>query len=171
MAFEEQCVPFLEGFRPEQKDAIRATESLVVVSAGAGTGKTQTLATRFAWLLATDPTCGVEQIQVEQVDASFQYRIFCFDAVAQQGFLRLEVPSTLSIRSGNDPVQATVSPSASVMLQPSRPQLSLPYASAVTSACVQSWPPRCFRPRMKPWCRPCTSMSLASGSRKPLTSN
>ena len=62
MAFEEQCVPFLEGFRPEQKDAIRATESLVVVSAGAGTGKTQTLATRFAWLLATDPTCRVEQI-------------------------------------------------------------------------------------------------------------
>ena len=52
----------LRGFRDEQARAIRSSEPLVVVSAGAGTGKTQTLATRFAWLLATDPTCRVEQI-------------------------------------------------------------------------------------------------------------
>ena len=32
------------------------------MSAGAGTGKTHTLARRFAWLLASDPYCRVEQI-------------------------------------------------------------------------------------------------------------
>lgn len=53
---------FLRGFRDEQARAITSSEPLVVVSAGAGTGKTQTLATRFAWLLATDPACRVEQI-------------------------------------------------------------------------------------------------------------
>ncbi len=43
----------LNGARPEQRQAIEAESPLVVVSAGAGTGKTFTLATRFAWLVAT----------------------------------------------------------------------------------------------------------------------
>ncbi|EFC91279.1 UvrD/REP helicase [Dethiosulfovibrio peptidovorans DSM 11002] len=38
---------------PAQKEAITAEESLVVVSAGAGTGKTWTLAWRFVWAVAT----------------------------------------------------------------------------------------------------------------------
>jgi len=38
---------------PGQKEAITATEPLVVVSAGAGTGKTWTLAWRFIWAVAT----------------------------------------------------------------------------------------------------------------------
>ncbi|MCE5202499.1 MAG: UvrD-helicase domain-containing protein [Synergistaceae bacterium] len=49
---------------PEQMDAITSTASLTVVSAGAGTGKTQTLSQRFAWLLANDPECRVDQILV-----------------------------------------------------------------------------------------------------------
>ena len=52
----------LEGARPEQREAITSSAPLIVVSAGAGTGKTHTLARRFAWLLASDPTCGVDQI-------------------------------------------------------------------------------------------------------------
>ncbi len=40
---------------PEQIEAITSANPLTVVSAaGAGTGKTQTLSQRFAWLLATD---------------------------------------------------------------------------------------------------------------------
>jgi ATP-dependent exoDNAse (exonuclease V) beta subunit len=52
----------IEGARPEQKLAIRSTAPLTVLSAGAGTGKTQTLASRFAWLLASDPDCRADQI-------------------------------------------------------------------------------------------------------------
>lgn len=50
--------------RPEQKEAITSDASLTVVSAGAGTGKTHTLAQRFAWLLASDTECGVDEILV-----------------------------------------------------------------------------------------------------------
>lgn len=50
--------------RPEQAEAITSEAALTVVSAGAGTGKTHTLAQRFAWLLAADPGCGVEDILV-----------------------------------------------------------------------------------------------------------
>ncbi|HPJ26523.1 MAG TPA: UvrD-helicase domain-containing protein, partial [Synergistaceae bacterium] len=42
-----------EGARPLQREAVTARKPLVVVSAGAGTGKTRTLAWRFAWLVAT----------------------------------------------------------------------------------------------------------------------
>ncbi|GHV54412.1 hypothetical protein FACS1894216_14380 [Synergistales bacterium] len=52
----------LQNDRPEQREAITSAEKLTVVSAGAGTGKTHTLAERFAWLLASDPSCRVEQI-------------------------------------------------------------------------------------------------------------
>ncbi|MDR1966427.1 MAG: UvrD-helicase domain-containing protein [Synergistaceae bacterium] len=52
----------LAGARPEQRRAICGLSPLTVVSAGAGTGKTQTLANRFAWLLASDPDCRVDQI-------------------------------------------------------------------------------------------------------------
>ena len=47
-----------------QVEALTSGKPLTVVSAGAGTGKTQTLAQRFAWLLASDPDCGVDQILV-----------------------------------------------------------------------------------------------------------
>lgn len=50
--------------RPEQKEAIFSDASLTVISAGAGTGKTHTLAQRFAWLLASDSDCGVDEILV-----------------------------------------------------------------------------------------------------------
>ncbi|MDR1917027.1 MAG: UvrD-helicase domain-containing protein [Synergistaceae bacterium] len=48
--------------REEQRLAICSRDPLIVVSAGAGTGKTHTLARRFAWLLASDPECCVDQI-------------------------------------------------------------------------------------------------------------
>ncbi len=53
---DAQALFFLErqGARPPQKEAVTAREPLVVVSAGAGTGKTRTLAWRFAWLVATE---------------------------------------------------------------------------------------------------------------------
>ena len=41
-----------------QVEALTSGKPLTVVSAGAGTGKTQTLAQRFAWLLASDPDTG-----------------------------------------------------------------------------------------------------------------
>ncbi|MDD4838642.1 MAG: UvrD-helicase domain-containing protein, partial [Synergistaceae bacterium] len=44
---------------PEQIEAVTSMSPLTVVSAGAGTGKTQTLSQRFAWLLATDEKCTV----------------------------------------------------------------------------------------------------------------
>ncbi len=44
--------------------ALKSGAKLTVVSAGAGTGKTQTLSQRFAWLLASDPACGVNEILV-----------------------------------------------------------------------------------------------------------
>lgn len=47
-----------------QIEAIRSEKKLTVVSAGAGTGKTQTLSQRFAWLLAQDPDCKVDEILV-----------------------------------------------------------------------------------------------------------
>ncbi len=52
---DERALFFLEeeGARPPQKEAVTASAPLVVVSAGAGTGKTRTLAWRFAWLVAT----------------------------------------------------------------------------------------------------------------------
>lgn len=49
----ERLKDILKGARPGQRQAIEADRPLVVVSAGAGTGKTFTLATRFAWLVAT----------------------------------------------------------------------------------------------------------------------
>lgn len=49
---------------PEQTAAITSSSVLTVVSAGAGTGKTETLARRVAWVLATDKDCTVEQILV-----------------------------------------------------------------------------------------------------------
>ncbi|MDR3322453.1 MAG: UvrD-helicase domain-containing protein [Synergistaceae bacterium] len=61
-ALEGALLRMIEGEREEQRLAIRSCQKLIVVSAGAGTGKTHTLARRFAWLLASDPTCRVEQI-------------------------------------------------------------------------------------------------------------
>lgn len=49
---------------PEQLEAVTSLSSLTVVSAGAGTGKTQTLSQRFAWLLARESECRVDQILV-----------------------------------------------------------------------------------------------------------
>jgi len=49
---------------PEQLEAVTSLSPLTVVSAGAGTGKTQTLSQRFAWLLAMDSECRVDQILV-----------------------------------------------------------------------------------------------------------
>ncbi len=48
----------------EQKAAIVSKQPLTVVSAGAGAGKTQTLAQRFAYLLASDESCEAQQILV-----------------------------------------------------------------------------------------------------------
>ena len=48
----------------QQKEAIMSQKPLTVVSAGAGAGKTQTLAQRFAWLLANDESCAAQQILV-----------------------------------------------------------------------------------------------------------
>ena len=53
----------IEGL-PEQIEAITSLSPLTVVSAGAGTGKTQTLSQRFAWLLSNDKDCRVDQILV-----------------------------------------------------------------------------------------------------------
>lgn len=49
---------------PEQREAIQSDAALTVVSAGAGTGKTHTLSQRYAYILANDKTCGVENILV-----------------------------------------------------------------------------------------------------------
>ncbi|MBQ0055389.1 MAG: UvrD-helicase domain-containing protein [Synergistaceae bacterium] len=48
----------------EQKAAVVSKQPLTVVSAGAGAGKTQTLAQRFAYLLASDESCEAQQILV-----------------------------------------------------------------------------------------------------------
>lgn len=48
----------------EQTLAIRSEKKLTVVSAGAGTGKTQTLSQRFVWLLSNYPECNVDEILV-----------------------------------------------------------------------------------------------------------
>ncbi|MDO4953132.1 MAG: UvrD-helicase domain-containing protein, partial [Synergistaceae bacterium] len=48
----------------KQKAAIVSKQPLTVVSAGAGAGKTQTLAQRFAYLLASDENCEAQQILV-----------------------------------------------------------------------------------------------------------
>ncbi len=47
-----------------QIDALKSAAPLTVVSAGAGTGKTQTLSQRFAWLLASDPSCAADEVLV-----------------------------------------------------------------------------------------------------------
>ncbi|MDR1481774.1 MAG: UvrD-helicase domain-containing protein [Synergistaceae bacterium] len=59
---QSSLLHLLADARAEQREAITSSASLIVVSAGAGTGKTHTLARRFAWLLASDPTCRVDQI-------------------------------------------------------------------------------------------------------------
>lgn len=62
LAAEPWMERLLGDLRPEQRQGVISPRSLVVVQAGAGTGKTHTLSSRFAWLLASDPTCRVEQI-------------------------------------------------------------------------------------------------------------
>ena len=52
----------LRQARPEQREAVTAVEPLVVVGAGAGTGKTKTLAWRFLWALLAFPETRVENI-------------------------------------------------------------------------------------------------------------
>lgn len=52
----------LRQARPEQREAVTADEPLVVVGAGAGTGKTKTLAWRFLWALLAFPDTRVENI-------------------------------------------------------------------------------------------------------------
>lgn len=52
----------LRQARPEQRQAVTAGEPLVVVGAGAGTGKTKTLAWRFIWSLLAFPQTRVENI-------------------------------------------------------------------------------------------------------------
>ncbi|MDR1651592.1 MAG: UvrD-helicase domain-containing protein [Synergistaceae bacterium] len=52
----------IEDARPEQRAAIRSLDPWITVSAGAGAGKTRTLASRFAWLLASDTECRADQI-------------------------------------------------------------------------------------------------------------
>ena len=62
-----RIVEILDGLisdQPEQNKAIKSLAPLTVVSAGAGTGKTQTLSQRVAYLLASDETCEIEQILV-----------------------------------------------------------------------------------------------------------
>ncbi|MDR1885894.1 MAG: UvrD-helicase domain-containing protein [Synergistaceae bacterium] len=58
----EALLRLISDARPEQREAILSRAPVTVVSAGAGTGKTHTLARRFAWLLASDPECRVDQI-------------------------------------------------------------------------------------------------------------
>jgi len=63
---EEKIPPWhsLLAGTSEQIEAITSDKPLTVVSAGAGTGKTYTLAQRFAWLLSADKDCAVDQILV-----------------------------------------------------------------------------------------------------------
>ena len=44
---------FLSVATSKQREAVISEDDLVVVSAGAGSGKTRTLSWRFAWLVAT----------------------------------------------------------------------------------------------------------------------
>lgn len=62
MTNDELLSMLLPDARPEQREAITSVAPLTVVSAGAGTGKTFTLAARYAWLLASDPSCSASQI-------------------------------------------------------------------------------------------------------------
>jgi len=67
MSEEKNTYPDLIGILnalPEQAEAITSSAALTVISAGAGTGKTQTLSKRFAWLIATDRECRADQILV-----------------------------------------------------------------------------------------------------------
>lgn len=57
-------IELLRKARPEQLDAITSDAPITVVSAGAGTGKTETLAHRIVWLLATDPGLSIDKILV-----------------------------------------------------------------------------------------------------------
>ncbi len=52
----------LRNARPEQREAVTADEPLVVVGAGAGTGKTKTLAWRFLWALLAFPETRIENV-------------------------------------------------------------------------------------------------------------
>lgn len=52
----------IAGGTPEQDEAMRSTAPMTVVSAGAGTGKTHTLSRRFAWMLASDPSCHIDEM-------------------------------------------------------------------------------------------------------------
>lgn len=63
----QKCVPVWHSLingTDAQTEALMSDKYLTVVSAGAGTGKTQTLAQRFAWLLASDPECRADEILV-----------------------------------------------------------------------------------------------------------
>ena len=51
--YSPELLQLIADSRPAQQEAIMAEENLVVVSAGAGTGKTETLAGRYAWLVIT----------------------------------------------------------------------------------------------------------------------
>jgi len=44
---------FLAKATPKQREAVVSKDDLIVISAGAGSGKTRTLSWRFAWLVAT----------------------------------------------------------------------------------------------------------------------
>ncbi len=60
MRKSERCPYLLSQAQATQKEAVMAHEPLVVVGAGAGTGKTRTLAWRFCWLVASGKAKGNE---------------------------------------------------------------------------------------------------------------